>query len=113
MPEARRAVAARLPRVAAALAVAVALWLVARARDRVRATVPVVSEGDAFAPGAVHAVVEGPAASVLTLRVRPPSLREGARAAAGAPAPGPLDVRLPDGVRDVAVREVLVRAPAP
>jgi hypothetical protein len=126
MPDGRRRRGPQLPQLAAALVVAVALWLVSRGRERVRAAVPVdvsapasdaapggARTGAAFAPGTVEAVVEGPAASVLTLHVRPPWLRAGAAGRAGVPVLGPGDVELPDGLGDVMVREVVVRLPAP
>jgi hypothetical protein len=113
MPDARRRPGPRLPQLAAALALAVALWLVARGREPVRATVLVDDGRRAFAPGAVHAVVEGPAASVLALRVRPPALRGDAPDGPSGRGLAPRDVELPDGMGDVTVREVLVRAPAP
>jgi hypothetical protein len=113
MPDGRRRPGVQLPQLAAAIVVAVAVWLVARGREPVRASVPVDGAGRAFPPGTVRAVVEGPAASVLTLRLRPPALRGPGPAGAGAPAPGPRDVALPDGAGDVTVREVVVVPPAP
>jgi hypothetical protein len=109
-PAARRG-AVRAPQLAAALAVAVSVWLVARGRETVRATVPVAvpaaAAGDVDGPGAVHAVVEGPAAAVLALRVRPPALRDGALAG-GAATAAPGDVVLPRGAGAVTVRAVVV-----
>jgi hypothetical protein len=113
MPDGRRRPALQLPQLAAAVVAAVALWLVARGREPVRAAVPVDDLGGAFRPASVHAVVEGPAASVFTLRVRPPALRPGVRGGAGAPAPAPHDVELPEGMADVTVRAVVVGPPGP
>ena len=111
MPDGRRA--PRLPQLSAAVVVAVALWLVSRGREPVRATMPVRDTGPAFPPGTVDAVVEGPAVSVLTLRLRPPWLRAGAKANTGLPVLEPRDVELPAGLRDVVVREVIVHLPLP
>jgi hypothetical protein len=105
----------RPPQLAAALAVAAAVWLGVRGRETVRATVRVAvppgAAGGVDGPGAVraavHAVVEGPAAAILVLRVRPPALRGGALAG-GVAAAAPGDVVLPRGAGGVTVRAVVV-----
>ena len=90
-----------------------ALWVVARASEPARATLPVRDGEGVFSPGTVRAVVEGPAGSLVALRVRAPALRPGARGNTGFPVLGPEDVALPAGVRGVRVQEVLVQLPPP
>jgi hypothetical protein len=112
MPDsAGRRGAVRPPQLAAALAVAAAVWLGVRGRETVRATVPVAvpagAAGGVDRRGTVHAVVEGPAAAILVLRVRPPALRDGALAG-GAATAAPGDVVLPRGAGAVTVRAVVV-----
>jgi len=105
--------AARAPQVAVALAIAVALWAAARAREPGRATVPVRDDDGVFSTGTVRAVVEGPTGSLVALRVRAPALRPGTRSNTGVPVLTPDDIELPTGVRGVRVQEVLVRLPPP
>jgi hypothetical protein len=110
-PAARRG-AVRPRQLAAALAVAAAVWLGVRGRETVRATVPVAvpagAAGGVDGPGAVHAVVEGPAAAILVLRVRPPALRDGVLVGGAAAAAAPGDVVLPRGAGAVTVHAVVV-----
>jgi hypothetical protein len=107
MPEGRRRPSIRWPQLAAATVVGVTLWLVARGREPARATVPVDDAHGRYPARSVHAVVEGPAASLLTLRIHPPVLRDDVRA--GARALTPRDVDLPEGMDDVTVRAVVLR----
>jgi hypothetical protein len=106
MPEPRRRLATRAPRMAAGLAVALALWVAVRGREVVRATVRVREAGRPGAP--VVAVVEGPAAAVAALYVRPPVLRRPAAPDAGEAlaALRPDHVELPPGMRGVTVLAV-------
>jgi hypothetical protein len=112
--DARRATAPgpRLPQLAAARA---SPWRLAGWRagaSPVRATVPVAvpagAAGGVDGPGAVHAVVEGPAAAILVLRVRPPALRDGVLVGGAAAAAAPGDVVLPRGAGAVTVHAVVV-----